>query len=297
EWEVDFTSDPHLTFSSADGVVLRGRPHLIGSESSRDKTWLWGWENVNDFPDAVIGLSHDVRKFGAAEEVTELTTPELDRDEELALRLTLAAKEATGRWVHYPAEAGARTTVWLLLHPAEMVRPRPLPKVPLRPALLARAAQAPRWPHRLHGRRGPVMNRFSSPPRRRRRLRAPPRARSQGTGTRRCRSRQSPRAPRNRPFQVTQRHRVPQRAALIRRRAPSTKPRASRRPRMRIPSRPHRLRRKRRPRSRRRRGCSPSSSVADRSIPQHRGRCRCVGNGPCGRKGHGCQRPPGPHTV
>ena len=50
EWEVDFTSDPHLTFSSADGVVLRGRPHLIGSESSRDKTWLWGWENVNDFP-------------------------------------------------------------------------------------------------------------------------------------------------------------------------------------------------------------------------------------------------------
>ena len=132
EWEVDFTSDPHLTFSSADGVVLRGRPHLIGSESSRDKTWLWGWENVNDFPDAVIGLSHDVRKFGAAEEVAELTTPELNLDEELALRLTLAAKEATGKWVHYPAEAGAGTTVWLLVDAAEVVLPEPQVKVSVR---------------------------------------------------------------------------------------------------------------------------------------------------------------------
>jgi hypothetical protein len=132
EWEVDFTSDPHLTFSSADGVVLRGRPHLLGSESSRDKTWLWGWENVNDFPDAVIGLSHDVRKFGAAEEVAELTTPELDLDEELALRLTLAAKEATGKWVHYPAEAGAGTTVWLLVDAAEVLLPEPQVKVSVR---------------------------------------------------------------------------------------------------------------------------------------------------------------------
>lgn len=132
EWEVDFSSDPHLTFSSAEGVVLRGRPHLLGSESSRDKTWLWGWENVNDFPDTVIGLSHDVRKFGAAEEVSELTTPELELDEELALRLTLAAKEATGKWVHYPAEAGAGTTVWLLVDAAEVVLPEPQVKVSVR---------------------------------------------------------------------------------------------------------------------------------------------------------------------
>src|SRR5699024_7209912 len=94
EWEDDFTSDPHLTFSSPDAVVLRDRVHLVGTESSQDKTWRWGMENANDFPDAAIGLSHDVRKFGAAEEVTELTSPELDIDEGLAMRLTLAAMEA-----------------------------------------------------------------------------------------------------------------------------------------------------------------------------------------------------------
>src|SRR5699024_6459538 len=69
---------------------------------------------------------------GAAEEVAELTTPELDLDEELALRLTLAAKEATGKWVHYPAEAGAGTTVWLLVDAAEVVLPEPQVKVSVR---------------------------------------------------------------------------------------------------------------------------------------------------------------------
>lgn len=132
EWEVDFTADPHLTFTSAEDVVLRGRPHLLGSESGRDKTWLWGWENVNDFPDAVVGLSHDVRKFGAAEEVPELTTAELDVDDELALRLTLASKEATGKWAHYPAEAGAGTTVWLLVDAPEIGLPEPQVKVSVR---------------------------------------------------------------------------------------------------------------------------------------------------------------------
>ncbi|MDN5551796.1 MAG: hypothetical protein L0G54_13860, partial [Brevibacterium sp.] len=88
EWEVDFTSNPHLNFTSAEGTVLRGRPHLLGSESSAQSTWLWGWENVNEFPEPVVSLAHEVRKFGAAEDVAELITEELPLDEELALRLT-----------------------------------------------------------------------------------------------------------------------------------------------------------------------------------------------------------------
>ena len=147
EWEVDFSSDPHLTFTTADGAVLRTRPHLLGSESDREKTWLWGWENVNDFPDAIVGLSHEVRKFGAAEEVSELTTPELSLDEELALRLTLAAKEATNKWAHYPAAAGAGTTVWLLVDAAEIAIPAPQVKVSVR-ALMQGLTQTTVTDHR-----------------------------------------------------------------------------------------------------------------------------------------------------
>lgn len=131
-WEVDFTADPHLSFTAEDGTVLRTRPHLLGSESSSQNTWLWGWENINEFPDAVVGLSHEVRKFGAAEDVEELTTAELDLDDELALRLTLAAKEATGKWAHYPAAAGAGTTVWLLVDAPELALPAPQVKVAVR---------------------------------------------------------------------------------------------------------------------------------------------------------------------
>ncbi|GAA1509006.1 DUF6882 domain-containing protein [Brevibacterium permense] len=147
EWEVDFSSDPHLTFTSAEGAVLRTRPHLLGSESGREKTWLWGWENVNDFPDAVVGLSHEVRKFGAAEDVSELTTPEFSLDEELALRLTLASKEATDKWAHYPAAAGAGTTVWLLVDAAEIALPAPQVKVSVR-ALMQGLTQTTVTDHR-----------------------------------------------------------------------------------------------------------------------------------------------------
>ncbi|MCU4295843.1 hypothetical protein D3I60_01885 [Brevibacterium permense] len=147
EWEVDFSSDPHLTFTSTEGAVLRTRPHLLGSESSREKTWLWGWENVNDFPDAVVGLSHEVRKFGASEDVSELTTPELSLDEELALRLTLASKVATDRWAHYPAAAGAGTTVWLLVDAAEIALPAPQVKVSVR-ALMQGLTQTTVTDHR-----------------------------------------------------------------------------------------------------------------------------------------------------
>ena len=148
EWEVDFTADPHLTFTSDDGVVLRGRPHLIGSESSGQSTWLWGWENINEFPEAVVGLAHEVRKFGAAEEIVELTTPELDLDEELALRLTLASKEALGRWAHYPAAAGAGTTVWLLVDAPELTLPEPRVKTTVR-ALMQGLTQTTVTDHRV----------------------------------------------------------------------------------------------------------------------------------------------------
>ncbi|SMX73931.1 DUF6882 domain-containing protein [Brevibacterium antiquum] len=147
EWEVDFTSDPHLTFTSAEGTVLRGRPHLLGSESNSQSTWLWGWENINEFPETVVGLAHDVRKFGAAEDVAEFITEELPRDEELALRLTLAAKEVTGKWAHYPAAAGAGTTVWLLVDAPELALPEPQVKTTVR-ALMQGLTQTTVTDHR-----------------------------------------------------------------------------------------------------------------------------------------------------
>ncbi|MCM1013897.1 MULTISPECIES: DUF6882 domain-containing protein [unclassified Brevibacterium] len=131
-WEVDFSADPTLTFDVEGDQPLRTRPHLVGSESSSQGTWLWGWENINGFPEAVVGLAHEVRKFGAAEGISDLVTPEIDLDDELALRLTLAAKEATGKWAHYPAAAGAGTTVWVLVDSPALALPEPTVKASVR---------------------------------------------------------------------------------------------------------------------------------------------------------------------
>ena len=51
---------------------------FIGSESASSGTWLWGWENINDFPEKIIRLARETREFGAAQQIEALTTDEFD---------------------------------------------------------------------------------------------------------------------------------------------------------------------------------------------------------------------------
>ncbi|GAA4283221.1 hypothetical protein GCM10022261_07520 [Brevibacterium daeguense] len=113
KWEVDFSEHPSLQFTGDEPLTLRA--HLIGTHAAGQGSWHWGWDNVNDFPEPVVALSHAVRRHGAAHDIAELTTDEITADEELPLRLILAAKEITGKWAHYPASAGGGTVVWMLV--------------------------------------------------------------------------------------------------------------------------------------------------------------------------------------
>ena len=51
---------------------------FIGSESASSGTWLWGWENINDFPEKIIRLAREAREFGEAQQIEALTTDEFD---------------------------------------------------------------------------------------------------------------------------------------------------------------------------------------------------------------------------
>jgi hypothetical protein len=113
KWEVDFSENPSLQFSGDEPLTLHA--HLIGTHAAGQGSWHWGWDNVNGFPEPVVALSHAVRRHGASHGITELTTDEITADEELPLRLILAAKEITGKWAHYPADAGGGTVVWMLV--------------------------------------------------------------------------------------------------------------------------------------------------------------------------------------
>ncbi|MBU8578272.1 hypothetical protein KM872_05625 [Brevibacterium luteolum] len=124
DWEVDFAADPPtLRFTGEQPLEVRA--HMLGSESQQTSTWHWGWDNINDFPAPVVDLSHAVRRHGAAHELGELTTEEIDLSEELALRLTLAAKTITGLWAHYPVDAGGGSVVWLLVEHPELTLAQP----------------------------------------------------------------------------------------------------------------------------------------------------------------------------
>ncbi|MCX0277990.1 hypothetical protein NLM24_47055 [Nocardia zapadnayensis] len=123
EWEVDFSENPRLAFTGEHPLTLTA--HLIGTEADSPRTWHWGWDNVNEFPEPVVARSHEVRRLGAARGIGELTTDEFDSDDELPLRLVLAAKELTGIWAHYPAAAGGGTVVWMLVESPELALDAP----------------------------------------------------------------------------------------------------------------------------------------------------------------------------
>ena len=60
DWRVDFEA----------GFLKLGKYRFpiqfLGSESNVTHTWLWGWENVNNFPDNVLGQTHIARTYGQA---------------------------------------------------------------------------------------------------------------------------------------------------------------------------------------------------------------------------------------
>lgn len=113
-WEVDLSDEPTLTWQLSDGT-LQMRPSLLGTVSFASNTWHWGWDNVNDFPTAVIDQASLVR--AKASELAEVQTPELSlaADETLPLLLVIAAKTLTGIPTHYAASYGPKTDVWFLL--------------------------------------------------------------------------------------------------------------------------------------------------------------------------------------
>lgn len=126
DFDVDFSAAPRLRFTGDDPITFR--PHMIGSSVDRraEKTWHWGWDNLNGFPDPVVALSARVRDHGTAHGITALTDAELPiESKDLPLALTLAAKAVTGAWAHYPVAAGGGTTVWVLVDDERLASTEP----------------------------------------------------------------------------------------------------------------------------------------------------------------------------
>lgn len=74
-WHVDFSR----------GIISFGLDEypiqFIGSEAKSSATWLWGWENINGFPDELIGITNYTREIGQKWGLEPLTVAEQALDD------------------------------------------------------------------------------------------------------------------------------------------------------------------------------------------------------------------------
>ncbi len=77
DWNVDFDR----------GIISFGNDeyHLqfLGSEATSSNTWLWAWENINEFDDKIISLAREIKAKGEKLKLEALTTAEIDISDEL----------------------------------------------------------------------------------------------------------------------------------------------------------------------------------------------------------------------
>lgn len=71
-WNVDF-NERSLWFGEDEYKI-----QFIGSESSSTNTWMWGWENINQFSDELLVLAHEMQKKGTEWNLEPLTVPKFE---------------------------------------------------------------------------------------------------------------------------------------------------------------------------------------------------------------------------
>lgn len=77
-WWVDLEDPAVFWFGTEPPAAFV--PHFIGSSSTVSNTWLWGWENINGFPDRVVELAASVYQAGVDLGIADLTTPQQSLD-------------------------------------------------------------------------------------------------------------------------------------------------------------------------------------------------------------------------
>lgn len=71
-WNVDFTT--RSLFFGEDEYKFQ----YIGSESTVSNTWMWGWENINQFSEECLILANEMKSKGCDWNLDSLATPQFE---------------------------------------------------------------------------------------------------------------------------------------------------------------------------------------------------------------------------
>ena len=69
-WKISFGKGI-ISFGESDFPI-----QFLGNESISPHTWLWGWENINNFSDDILETAKSAKEIGAAWNLEQLTIPE-----------------------------------------------------------------------------------------------------------------------------------------------------------------------------------------------------------------------------
>lgn len=111
-WDVDFDAGT-LTFTGRAGTLVTPA-HLVGTAAPGPGSWMWAWNNVNGFAEAVVARAGVARDFGARFGIDELTSAEVPLRGEArqdAVEYAVATGLVNGGLPHYTAEVGGGTVV------------------------------------------------------------------------------------------------------------------------------------------------------------------------------------------
>jgi hypothetical protein len=125
-WDADLSAGV-LTFTGRGGT-LTTPAHVIGTAAPGPGSWLWGWHNVNGFPDAVVARSAQVRELGTRFGITQLTAEEVPlrgEPRQDATEYAVVAGLVNGGLPHYTVEVGAGTIVAFLIEEPSAALPAP----------------------------------------------------------------------------------------------------------------------------------------------------------------------------
>jgi uncharacterized protein DUF6882 len=87
--------DATLVFSEAGIPRVVTSVQVVGTTSTKEKNWLWGWAN-GYLPPQVVSRMEEVRRFGKAEGIRELTEPYWPDDQYFGWAMTAIAAHVVG---------------------------------------------------------------------------------------------------------------------------------------------------------------------------------------------------------
>lgn len=105
DWSVDQDTG-EIVFSAPNGMTATCAVQIIGTFNTEDSTWLWGWDHPSVEPPLAVH-AEQVRQYGEANGIDELTTRKLSATEELCWEFTALACKLNEAQGGYRGPAGS----------------------------------------------------------------------------------------------------------------------------------------------------------------------------------------------